>query len=263
MKGSNNLTIYFILALILIALGLYFFNKIRSWACFINPFFCYQSKLEIALECARLRCIEGCDHPMIERLKKDDFDCKNFCSRDWQDKNGKICNERSYNFPLRVNLNEDKEYTKEKLEVNCIMPKSDLEFGFFEELWNRLTKDKKQHPKYIYINESLIEAEYLKKENKETCVVSATPFFNSLKKFSIKDKNVIIFYNYRSWKTVVCILPTFCNLQTFSSSTFYIWNDCCNDCSCENKDSCQQCVELGLNNCYFDDGTKKCYGNQI
>ena len=251
MKGLNNLTTYFILALILIALGLIFFNKIRSWACFINPFFCYQSKLEIAMECARVRCIKGCNHPMIEKLKKDDFDCKKFCFKDWQDKNGKICNERSYQFPIEVNLNEDKEYTKEKLEVNCIIPKDDVEFGFFEKLWDALTKDKTGHPKYIYIKKDLIKENYLtNKDNKETCIIGLTPF-NSLKMFSVKDKTVYIFYNYRYW--VVCPLGL-CIFPGFSSSTFYIWDDCCSDCSCETKDACQQCAIFGYS-CYFE-GTR-------
>lgn len=242
MKGES-IVVYFVLTIIVLAIGLIFFNKVKNWVCFLNPFLCYKTKLEMALQCSMVRCLEGCDSPMIKKLERGDFKCSNFCSEAWTDTTGKICNEKSYAYPVVVNLDEDKEYTKDQLDVDCIIYNKDLELSFFEKLWEAIKKDKTGNPKYIYLYEDLFDENY-KKEEKETCWVTFTPFFNSLKKFSLYNKNINIFTFHRKW--------------LFLSSTInYIWYDCCSDCTCETKDSCNTCSKMDRNNCFFVKSCKK------
>ncbi|MEM5776895.1 MAG: hypothetical protein QXJ06_00410 [Candidatus Aenigmatarchaeota archaeon] len=247
MKSEANITIYLVLGVILIFIGVLFYSKVKEWSCFINPFFCYKSKLQIAVECSYYRCIKGCESPIIEKLKLSDFECKSFCPPEWRDSDEKICNEKSYEHPVIVKINDNKKYNKEDFDVECIFLSKKTNLGWLEKLWESFTKDRLFSPKYIYIKEDIIKNEYLTAiENRETCIVGWTPFKNTLKTFSLKSGTVQIFTNHRKW-------------LAFSSTTNYIWDDCCSDCSCETKDRCNQCALENINQCYFDTNINQCF----
>ena len=121
MKGVN-LALYLVLAVVLIGLGIVFYNKIKSWSCVSDPFGCMSKKsdLEAAAECLMSTCLYGCASPETKSIKGDKFDCNNYCENnkkiiDLILDDDKLC---GFQFPIEIQIPEEKTMKVDKKTIH-------------------------------------------------------------------------------------------------------------------------------------------------
>jgi hypothetical protein len=136
MKGIN-LALYFVLAVVLIGLGIVLYNKISSWSCINDPFGCTgrKSDLEAAIECVMTICVNECGSSEVKSIKGENFDCNSYCEQNKDIINfiynsgqnpGRFC---GFQFPIKIEIPKGKTMEVDKRTISqdyvCFLKFSD------------------------------------------------------------------------------------------------------------------------------------------
>lgn len=170
---------------------MYVFGKISVWECFKDQFHCSNKKsvIELASECAFVRCEYGCNSNEAKKIKSSVFECDKTCDvLPWDDNdNPKICD---FGRPIKVQLEKSTDIATENTRFKCIFDtdKKLLENmnSYFETLYKQY--ELVNYP-LILVDKNLIDTENGKDL---TCVESMT----------IKQKTLYISYGYKNHLTI-------------------------------------------------------------
>lgn len=143
-----NTTVYLVLGIIFMAIMGYILIKLPLFLeklCDVVPVFCdddndngdpghtYTDDFSNAVMCSHYRCFKdrGCNDPKMETIEWNSdgktVNCKeDFCDKDWQDKDGKICDYSSMQHPVEIYMSDDIQIEADSSdfrEFDCILDK--------------------------------------------------------------------------------------------------------------------------------------------
>ncbi|MBU5688652.1 MAG: hypothetical protein KQA41_00275 [Candidatus Aenigmarchaeota archaeon] len=250
-ETTTNLVIFFILSIVILLFLLTSYNKLTKWLCFNNTFLCVKSKLEMAVECSYYRCKEGCNSDVIDKLRKEDFNCRDFCLKEWQDEEGKICNDNSFYHPVIVKNIKKYDYTESDFGSKCVLKIDSYKNTNLQDIINfakALTIDEDKF--FVHIEKSLLNDD--KTNTESTCLNQILPVsFSRIKKFSFEKDNYeyFIFTKYTQ-------LPNMVGKYSYATNVFILENICE---ACTDNDCCSKLIDYGID-CFFANG--ECFYNK-